>query len=413
MKPSAISRLGAISLMLVVAIALPGVVEAQGFQLAPSVTLLASYSNNPLRLAGNSLTSNFVSAQADFPFRFRGPRWTGGFNLQPTYQKYQDDSRLDNLQAAGQFDITGRLSSRTRLRIVGDAMRSEDLGGQLGADIVVGRSRQVRAQAEATLSHDFSLRDTISLNAQYERREFQGSPLVGNEGVGAGLSFGHRLSNRLSLTMSGLGQTVSFDTGSRARSLSATAGFLYRLGARTEVGAEAGALYVQQDIGSRFVTVDGAPGVAARVTLAHAGESMLFAFTAVRDMGFSNGLGQSTIRNQVRASLGTAGVQWNLQAVASFARNELLGNAAVLGGDSIDTWTGCVGGSVRVTHFVSAVGSFLLAHQVGSSVNPDLDIEAYRAAVGLMFQARQRSDASRAGRSLEDARLTRNIHVTC
>lgn len=406
-------RISVATALLLIAVA-PGMARAQGqgFQFNPSITVLASFSNNALRTAGDTLSTNFLLAQAELPFRFSGRRWSGDFSYSPGYQKYRDQPELDSFHNAARLGLQARLSRRTLLQIEGAMLRTDELLGQIGNDIVLPRTTQFRGKGRVTLTHQLTRRDNLSFDAEYSRLEFPDGNQIGNQAFGAGIGYSHRLNQRLALTTTGLAQTVSFDNGTDARSVAATAGLSYRVAEHTALEFEVGALLVQQDVGSGFETVAGAPEMAGWVQLTRDMGRLSLGLRAERDMGFTSGLGDPTIRNRASAHLETGRPSWNLAGSVEFARNELLSTGPVpQSGANIDTWTGCVGGGVRIVRHVSAVGSFLFVHQVGFG-GGSLDIDSYRAAVGLMFDIKPPPASARAGERTSDA-FSRSVHATC
>ncbi len=391
-------------------LAAPAAVHAQGFQFAPAIAVLASVTDNPLLTSGQGLGTNSLLVEAQLPFQFRGPRWNGSFIIQPGYQKYRDSSARDSYTGAMQVAVEGRLSPRASLFVQGELLRSNDLLGQLGVDIVLPRQTQTRGHGEVRLDLRMTPRDSLSIAADYQQLDYAGGAFVGHRAYGIGVGYGRAVASRLTLTATARGQQVRFDTGVDARSLATTAGFAYRLGPHTEFAAEGGVLWIQQDAGSGFADLEG-PGWTAIVSLTHSLRAVALGVTAWRDMGFTNGLGRTTLRDQLLATVSTGQRAWNLTGTVGYARNrQLLGSSS--SGPSVDSWTGCVGAGVRLTSHLAAVGSFLFAHQIGAGT-PSLDIDSYRAAAGIMLRLPGPNAPLRPGQRLDARSMARSAHVTC
>lgn len=409
------------ALALATVVSEPARAQGQGpntgrFQFLPSVSFMVSAANNPLVLPGSSVGANSLAIQGDLPFQFRGQRWSGRLSLQPGYQKYREDSTLDSLQNAVTLAVDGQLSQRTSLQIDADVVRGDDLRSQLGSDVILPRSLQVRATGAVTLVHQLSRRGSISIDAEYYRLRYPDAGLVGNDGLSAGLSYGHAVSARFGLLGSAHVQSVSFESGSRARSISTTAGIAYQLAPRTRLSIEGGVLFAEQDEAEVLAASsrDSRPGFAFRAGLAHSGQFTSFGLDAWRDMGFTNGLGTATIRNRISASFGYGRARWTLIGTAGVSRNESLPDASPEAlRRSVDTWTGCVGAGIRVARNISAVGSFLFAHQIGAGTGELLDIDSYRGAIGIMFQAAPKGDAWKRGNSFDSYSTIRGANATC
>ncbi len=250
------------------------------------------------------------------------------------------------------------------------------------------------------------------MSGEYNRLSYPNGVLIGNHGLSAGLSYGHALSQRFGVVGSVRGQAVSFDSGSRARSVSTTAGIAYQLGSRTRLVAQAGVLLAEQDEATVLAARSSGPGFAFRGSLSHRAKHTNFSLRAARDMGFTNGLGTATIRDRLNASASYGRGRWSLIGSVGLSHNESLAAAAPeVTRRVVNTWSGCVGAGLRVARNFSAVGSFLFAHQVGDGTGDLLDIDSYRGAIGVMFQTAPKGDGWK--RQTGSSSIAASANATC
>ncbi len=323
-----------------------GVVEGRS-TFAPSLTLLGSLSSNPLRLVGDPRESGFVAVSADLPFQFRGPRWSADFSYTPGHQRYNDSQVTGSFEQSGSIGIVGRLSPRTRLVLNGDSYISSELRGLDATEIVVPRSRQARADVDAALVHQLTPRDSLSLTARYRRVRFPDhsdgelstakQPFSGSDDYSLSASYGRGVTERVSLFAGASASLGRFDSGSKARTVSVSTGLDYRVGLHTRLRLQGGALWLQElqstaDAG--FAEAVGSPGYVASARLSHTVDRVSLGLSAERDVGFTTGLGRTTIRDRATASIGTQTSRWSLIGHFGFARNHPLSSAGASPGFS-------------------------------------------------------------------------------
>ena len=391
----------------------------------PALTLLGSFSSNPLRLAGDPRESGFVAVSADLPFQVRGPRWSADFSYTPGYRRYSDNRVSSSFDQSGRIGIVGQLSPRTRLLISGDAYVSNELRGIDATEIIVPRSRQARADVDASLVHQLTPRDSLSVTARYRRVRFPDrvaaeQTLSGSDGYSLSLGYGRGMTERVSLFVGGSASVGRFDSGSQARTVSASTGLDYRVALHTRFSLRGGVLWLQElrePVGGVFVAATGSPVYVASARLNHSLNRVSLGLLAERDVGFTTGLGRTTIRDRVAASIGTQTARWSLLGHFGFARNHLLSTAGASPGFSspgaIDSWTTCAGGGVQVASGVSVVGMALYAHQLGGVELQVGQVDRYRLALGIRLQMNPAPPASSSAGGVDALSIARSARATC
>ncbi len=238
-------------------------------------------------------------------------------------------------------------------------------------------------------------RDSISLTARYRRLRFPDQTateqtLTGSDGYSLSVGYGHGVTERVSLFAGVSASLGRFDSGSKARTVSASGGLDYQVRRCTRLRLRGGVLWLQETQeadGVAFVNALGSPGYVASARLSHTLDRISIGLLAERDVGFTTGLGRPTIRDRATASIGTQTPRWNPIAHFGFARNHPLSTAGASPGfsssDAIDTWTTCAGAGVRVASGVSVVGMALYAHQLNGVASQASGVDTYRVALGI------------------------------
>ena len=133
----------------------------------------------------------------------------------------------------------------------------------------------------------------------------------------------------------------------------------------------------------------------------------------------ATGLSVPTMRDRVLATLSSGTNRWSLIGSTGWARNRRLGDNDAVGPGTnatptIDSFTACGGGALRMTRAVALVGSLLYARQLAGQVGNDFLINTYRIALGIRLQLNAWPITSPRSREvLDPTNLGRNARATC
>ncbi len=381
-------------------------------QFAPTLSLMGSMESNPYRISDTTTRANLYAVAAELPFQIRSRRWTFDFRYRPSYRYYREDDALTSFDHAGSVALRGALSRRTQLDIEGDVYASNELQGLDATEIVLPRTRQVRGELDVELTQELSRRDSISFSGRYAQVAFPDGELIDSNVADFGVGYGRALSTRATATLTGGLRWSRFDNGTQARSAAIGAGGRFQLGQYTRFDAEAGLLWIQQDLGlGQGFGGAGRPEITLRAALRHQVDRVSFDVAAGRDMGTRSGLGQATLRDRITGSVGWSNNRFNLLGLAGYARNssfESFGSVT----PAVQTLSACGSVAVRVNRILAIVGSALYAHQVGELVDDRPVTDTFRVALGIRLQANGPSLNS-ASSSYSYSSLLRSARASC
>ena len=381
-------------------------------QFAPTLSLMGSMESNPYRTSDTSTRANLYAAAAELPFQIRSRRWTFDFRYRPSYRYYREDDTLTSFDHAGSVALRGALSRRTQLDIEGDVYASNELQGLDATEIVLPRTRQVRGEFDVQLSQELRRRDSLSFSGRYAQVQFPEGDLIDSKVADFGVGYGRALSARATATLTGGLRWSRFDNGTQARSAAIGAGGRFQLGQYTRFDAEAGVLWVQQDLGFGVgFGSAGQPEITLRVALRHQMDRVSFDLVAGRDMGTRSGLGQATLRDRVTGSVGWSNNRFNFLGLAGYARNSAFESVGSVT-PAVQTISACGSAAMRVNRILAIVGSALYAHQVGELVDDRPVTDTFRVALGIRLQANGPSLNS-ASSSYSYSSLLRSARASC
>lgn len=381
-------------------------------QFAPTLSLMGSMESNPYRTSDTTTRANLYGVAAELPFQIRSKRWTLDFRYRPSYRYYREDDTLTSFDHAGSLALRGALSRRTQLDIEGDVYASNELQGLDATEIVLPRSRQVRGEFDVQLTHTLTRRDSVSFSGRYAQVMFPDGELIDNKVADFGMSYGRALSTRFTATLTGGVRWSRFDSGTQARSAAIGAGGRFQLARYTRLDAEAGVLWIQEDLGlGPGFGAAGQPEIALRATLRHQVNQVSFDLAAGRDMGTQSGLGQATLRDRITGSVGWSNSRFNFLGLAGYARNSALGSVGSVT-PAVQTVSACGSAAVRVNRVLAIVGSALYAHQVGELIDDRPVTDTFRVALGIRLQANGPSLSSAAA-SYNYSSILRSARASC
>jgi hypothetical protein len=381
-------------------------------QFAPTLSLMGSMESNPYRISDTTNRTNLYAVAAELPFQIRSKRWTLDFRYRPSYRYYREDDTLTSFDHAGSLALRGALSRRTQLDIEGDVYASNELQGLDATEIVLPRTRQVRGEIDVELTHELTRRDSISFSGRYAQLMFPDGELIDNKVADFGVGYGRAVSTRVTATLTGGLRWSRFDNGTQARSAALGAGGRFQLGRYTRLDAEAGVLWIQQDLGlGPGFGAAGRPEIALRAALRHQVDQVSFDLVAGRDMGTRSGLGQATLRDRITGSVGWSNSRLNFLGLAGYARNSGLESVGSVT-PAVQTVSACGSAAVRVNRVLAIVGSALYSHQVGELIDDRPVTDTFRVALGIRLQANGPSLSS-ASSSYSYSSLLRSARASC
>lgn len=366
-------------------------------EFTPTLFLVGSTTNNEFRTGGDTVGDSSLYAELELPFTFNGPRWSGGFSLNPAWRKQRQLNGIDDFDSSLDGWLRGDLSPRTRVAFNVGVARSAQLTGLDSPDLVTSRADRVRSRASIALTHTLNLAgDTIDARAQFDMVEYLDGEFVSERSYHLETGYGHALDPRFSFYVGGGVGRFEYDGGGAVHTFSPRAGFNYRIGPRTDLRVRGGVSFVRGD----ELTTEGLREVSGRTVTAEAsfgssGQAWSYGISAGREVASGVALGEPTLRSRLSGSVDWGNPRWRLGMSAGVARNESLledGGALLLlsedglivsRAESVDTYSLCLDTGFRFTEWMSLVSSGRLIDQRPTGGDDSLQLDVYRVSVGI------------------------------
>lgn len=413
-------RLPRLAMILIVLAAAPTMALGQQEETAsravftPTLFLLASNSNNEYRTVSAPIGDSSLYSELELPFVFRGPRWNGGFSLNPAWRQYQDLDALDQLETSVSGWASGSLSQRTTMRFVAAGVYSPQLTGLDGPDIIAPRAQRFRSQGLVGLRHRLSpVGDALDFEAEYGSIQYLDDDFVSERSYGLQGTYIKALDARLAATASGRIDRVEYAGSSWVNSVTPLLGLVYRVGPRTELDVNGGVSFSRRgglggDGGDGSTTTDVFTTTSFSGHLRHSGQHWTMSLDATRQVASGVALGQPTVRSQLAGSYGYQQGRFRFGLTAGAAFNELLdsdGTAIILTPEGllattateVRTLATCMDAAYRLSGWMSLVVAGRLGKQLPTGAPEALELDVYRVSAGISLHPYAPPAASAAG----------------